>query len=83
MDIKRAGKTYIVLILIYFCPFTCMFGLEFVNKCPLTESDWNIASSEWKCPVSTKYHCLQIENYSLVEICLPPKSGQMKGKALD
>ena len=54
-----------------------------MNKCPLKENDWNIASGEWNCSVSTKYHCLQTENYSLVEICLSPKSGQLKGKALD
>ena len=62
--------------------YVVLLQKAFTKNCPRNKLYWETASRRLGCSNdlgSYVYHCLQIENYSLVEVCLYPLAARQNG----
>ncbi|XP_022302949.2 uncharacterized protein LOC111110649 isoform X2 [Crassostrea virginica] len=76
----RMGSNYFPLfITVLLMPGNCIiaaseyiFDVNHVDKCSLSEQDWNMKSNQLRCNKTHGYHCVPNKNLtSLIEFCYP------------
>ena len=72
--------SYFIIFMDLFSFYSALPETKFITSCPVNKQDWDTASRRLGCSNdSGLYHCLPIENYSLVELCFYAVAAQQKG----